>query len=414
MMRSFGRSSVSDFLGDRIVYRNLNPVDAELPGCRAIQQALGLPAGAAPRKTGLEYARVVVELLRRAQALEGRRVPLRRVLFVGDTLLNDQTAFANICQAGDWAGAAFICAQTRQPAEARISRTASGQPVYLANRWEALEAFEGFCRSQGLPVDEATAVLVDLDKTAIGARGRNDRLIDQARVEALEQVCAGLLGEDFDLSLLQAAYEQLRAADFHPLTEDNQDYLAYLCLAIAGGGEDLARLVGDFREGRLASFGAFIARMEARRQRWDARLRPVHDQVYANVRAGDPTPFKPFRHAEYRATIRRMGCLDDEAPVEAMLANEIVITQEVRLCAERWRGRGALLFGLSDKPDEASLPTPELAAQGWLPVHRQPTHGVGEGDAGVWGAGEGGAGEGGAGEGGADVTGAGSLSGPAN
>jgi hypothetical protein len=34
------------------------------------------------------------------------------------------------------------------------------------------------------------------------------------------------------------------------------------------------------------------------------------------------------------------------------------------------RQRGALLFGLSDKPDEASLPRPELAQKGYLPLHR--------------------------------------------
>jgi hypothetical protein len=242
-------------------------------------------------------------------------------------------------------------------------------------------------------------VLVDLDKTALGARGRNDHLIDQVRSEALEEICAELLGPDFDRESLQATYGQLRAAKFHPLTKDNQDYLAYICLAILGGGEDRSRLVTDFREGRLESFGAFIARMEAQRHRLDARVRPVHDQVYANVQAGDPTPFKPFRYAEYRTTVCRMGCLDDGTPVEAMLANEIVITQEVKVFAERWQSRGALLFGLSDKPDEASIPGPELAAQGWLPIHRQPTHVVGAVIDGLGGAGEGGAGEEGAGEG---------------
>ena len=44
----------------------------------------------------------------------------------------------------------------------------------------------------------------------------------------------------------------------------------------------------------------------------------------------------------------------------------------------RQRRAGALLFGLSDKPDEASLPTPELEQQGHLPLHRNVTHIVGE------------------------------------
>jgi hypothetical protein len=73
-----------------------------------------------------------------------------------------------------------------------------------------------------------------------------------------------------------------------------------------------------------------------------------------------------------------MGCLDDQASVEDLLSSEIVITQEVREAALRWQAAGALLFGLSDKPDEASIPTGDLAAQGFLPIHRVETHTVGE------------------------------------
>jgi len=32
--------------------------------------------------------------------------------------------------------------------------------------------------------------------------------------------------------------------------------------------------------------------------------------------------------------------------------------------------RGVLVFGISDKPDEASVPTPELAEKGYEPIHR--------------------------------------------
>jgi hypothetical protein len=49
----------------------------------------------------------------------------------------------------------------------------------------------------------------------------------------------------------------------------------------------------------------------------------------------------------------------------------------VRALALDWAKRGALVFGLSDKPDEASIPTPELAKQGFQPIHSTPTHIVG-------------------------------------
>jgi hypothetical protein len=72
-----------------------------------------------------------------------------------------------------------------------------------------------------------------------------------------------------------------------------------------------------------------------------------------------------------------MGHLDDGASIPDLLSHEILITQEVRQVALAWKEQGALLFGLSDKPDEASVPGPELAARGHLPIHRVETHAVG-------------------------------------
>ena len=46
------------------------------------------------------------------------------------------------------------------------------------------------------------------------------------------------------------------------------------------------------------------------------------------------------------------------------------------------KARGCLLLTMSDKPDEATLPTPELASQGYQPLHRTPTTAVGESIAG--------------------------------
>jgi hypothetical protein len=57
-------------------------------------------------------------------------------------------------------------------------------------------------------------------------------------------------------------------------------------------------------------------------------------------------------------------------------AAEIVKTQ-----AQRCRKQDALRFGLSDKPNEASLPTAALAGQDYLPIHQLKTDVVGEGGA---------------------------------
>jgi hypothetical protein len=131
------------------------------------------------------------------------------------------------------------------------------------------------------------------------------------------------------------------------------------------------------RAGRLMAFEQFIAGVNSRVEELPTDLRRIHREIHARVWQGDPTPFKGFRYNEYRTTVGRMGCLDDASPAAELLENEIVITQEVREVVLSWRERGALLFGLSDKPDEASIPTDDLAAQGYRPIHRTETHSVG-------------------------------------
>ncbi len=136
--------------------------------------------------------------------------------------------------------------------------------------------------------------------------------------------------------------------------------------------------MAQVRSGQMTSFDQFIAAVETDRLLLPPELLDIHAEIYANVQKGDPTPFKAFRRTEYRTTLQPLRLRRDDAPLEELLSEEIVITQEVRQMALAWRERGALLFGLSDKPDEAALPTPELAAQGYLPLHRLRTHAVGE------------------------------------
>jgi hypothetical protein len=354
-------------------------MDARLPSLDAIREQVGLPPGRIPRKSELDYARVMAHLLRLALTLESPGTEIERLIFVGDTRLNDGTAFDNLCQAGGWPGLAFIGSETGEPPAVENLPTPSGGELYLANRWAALADFDRYCAAQGLPVDESAAVIVDLDKTALGARGRNAHVIDGVRVQAVQDTVAGLLGGDFDLTAFSMAYNTLNQVEFHPFTGDNQDYLAYICLILGGGSYNLDALLAEVREGRLASFVQFIMQVNARRGELPSGLAGIHDQIYAAVEAGDPTPFKAFRRNEYLETVGRMGCLGDDTPLEALLAGEIVLTQEVRALALDWAQRGALLFGLSDKPDEASVPTAEQAAQGYQPIHRTETHVVGSG-----------------------------------
>jgi hypothetical protein len=376
-MRDYGRATVHEFLRDLIVYRNLVPMDERLPPLARVSTLLGLPAGLVPRKSERKYASVIVHLLREARALDAPGITIRRLAYVGDTRLNDGTAFSSICRAGGWPGLAFIGSETGEPHRVEIVREAHGS-LYVANRWAALSGFVEFCDEQGFQFDESTAVIVDLDKTALGARGRNDRVIDRARVEAVRRTVGSLLGDRFDPEAFQTAYDRLNQPQFHPLTTDNQDYLAYMCLVLGSGLLGLDSLLGDVRSGRLVSFGDFIAEVESRRSELPATLQDIHDSILNYVRMGDPTPFKAFRYSEYRTTVERMGTTGFGALPAQLLEGEIVITQEVRKLALGWREQGALLFGLSDKPDEASIPQPDLASEGYLPIHRVETHSVGE------------------------------------
>jgi hypothetical protein len=150
---------------------------------------------------------------------------------------------------------------------------------------------------------------------------------------------------------------------------------------VSAGVYDLTALLDDLKAARMADFAQFVGVCEECLKsggETSAALRPVHEEVVGNLRRGDPTPFKSFRYREYETTVARMDSLPDDVPQERRLAEEIVITREVMAAARYWRQRGALLFALSDKPDEASLPLPHQAAQGALPLHRVPMKVVGE------------------------------------
>jgi len=140
----------------------------------------------------------------------------------------------------------------------------------------------------------------------------------------------------------------------------------------------LAELTAEIRDGSLVRFTQFVDRVHGSRARLEAAgLAGVHADIRRRVCRGEPTPFLAFRRNEYRATAGRFGGPARE-PVQGLLARGIVITEEVRAAALRLRAQGALVFGLSDKPDEAAMPPPAEAAAGARPLHRLVTASVGE------------------------------------
>jgi hypothetical protein len=379
MMQLYGRSNLSEFLGNRVVYRNLIPQDERIPSLDEISNLLDLSNKYIPRKSEINYAKVIVQMLKHSRMVDLHGGKIERLIFVGDTRLNDGNAFANICQVGEWPGKAFIGSESSIEPAVEILELPGARSLYIANRWSALNDFEQFCKTSEFPIDEKTVVIIDLDKTAIGARGRNAHVIDRARVDAIQETVSSLLGKDFDKQEFVKNYQMLNQVEFHPFTTDNQDYLAYICMILGSGLYDLERLIQLIEQGVFQNFVQFITEVNEHSGQLSARLVSIHTEIHENVQLGDPTPFKPFRRNEYLKTVGRMGHLADNLPVASYLEDEIVITQEVRSITARWRKSGALLFGLSDKPDEASIPTLNLTKQGYLPIHQTITHVVGLG-----------------------------------
>jgi hypothetical protein len=368
-----GLTSLHEFMADMIVYRNLIPADTRVPPVDNLRASLGLGEDPLPRKAEPAYGRVVAEMLRRARALE-TGASIKRLLYIGDTQLNDGTAYENIRAAGGWPGWAFIGRDTPDQApEVEIEGT-----LYIANRWSALSGFLQFVEEHGFVPGEEMAVVIDVDKTAIGARGRNDRVINEARVEGVRLTVADLLGTGFDQEAFRAAYDELNQSPYYGLTADNQDYLAYICLMLGAGIFELETLVAQVKAGSMADFATFIAEVQRRRSELAASgLTAIHDAVWRRVQAGDPTPFKAFRYNEYLTTSARFGDLSGEA-AEVALRERIVVTQEVREAALALRKSGALIFGVSDKPDEASVPSEKQVRLGMRPLHHLETLAVGE------------------------------------
>lgn len=375
MLQLLGRASLSEFLGDLVVYRNLAPVDARVPDLVAVLRKLKLDDTGVPRKTEPRYAEVVAEMLRSAHRLGGGNGRLTGLVVVGDTEHNDGTAFRNLCHALGCTGAAFIGNETDATPELEDVADGSEGTLCRANRWGLLDRFNQRLAALGIEVGPSTAVVIDIDKTALGARGRNHRPIDEARSAAVLKTVMGVLGDSVDRGLVVCAYSHFNQSAFHPFTTDNQDYLAYICLLVAARWIDLGDLTDLIDSGVLTTFADLLETVDDLAPGLD----DVHRTVAAAVAAGDPTPFKDFRRAEYEETVARMNAPDSSDDLTSVLESCLTITQEVREAALDWRRRGALLLGLSDKPDEASMPTDELASRGYLPVHRTPAWVVGEG-----------------------------------
>ncbi len=376
MMKNFGRARLSDYFGDWVIYRNLEPLDKRLPGIKNAGYKIGLNGDQIPRKLDKDYAKAANWFAQEAQRVRKVNTPLQEVLFIGDTLLNDGGAYQNMREHSGWPGACFIGSEkAEKPAAVEIDEASN---IYSANRWAALSSWVAWLFESGLNIDERTVVIVDIDKTALGAKGRNDQVIDRARLQGIYRTMDAVLGSDFNRRAFEEQYNELNKSRYHFLTGDNQDYLAYICLVLNTGLVRYEEILPEIQKKNLESFEQFVRWVGYRMHSTGVgeAFRQVHEAVGNSVRMGDPTPFKRFRREEFLSTMEFMGNMPDDTPVAELLENEITLTQEICELSEWFKERGALLLCLSDKPDEASCPPPQQANR-YTPLHKGETHRVG-------------------------------------
>ncbi|HEY53715.1 MAG TPA: hypothetical protein G4N94_09690 [Caldilineae bacterium] len=366
--------TLSELTGDFVVYRNLEPYDARVPGVSAAWREMGLAGPQVVRKSDPLYPQAARWILQRFHEINAPKTQLAEFLLIGDTFANDGGAYSRLAGATGWPGAAFI----GKDALAEPVRTSWQGDIFVANRWQGLALWLEALQTRGLKLDERTVVIVDIDKTAFGARGRNHSPIDVARIRAISQTVRQALGDDADIQAFTEIYLELNRQQYHDLTGDNQDYLAYISILVGAGTASMAALRRRHAAGDLNDFAAFIAWVQPGRAAMPAGLARLHDAVLEAYQSNDPTPFKDFRRNEYRMTVENMGSLPDDAAASRRAAEEICLTREIWDACRWLQARGVTITSFSDKPDEACAPAPDLAASGYRAIHHTPTHLLGD------------------------------------
>lgn len=371
--REFGLATLSEFLDDRIVYRDLQPIDRQYQGYVQCARDFGLDPASVPRKPDGSYSKVAVWI---TEHMQERRsdTEIEELLVIGDTQGTDGVSFEEMVDFALWRGACFICIEAPEEEPALVWD--EKQQVATANRWHLLGEWLRQL-SDRFALDDRTAILIDIDKTALGACGRNSSVIDEGRFESLHRALEGQLisSGSFSFEEFRLVYDAVSRPEFFPLTGDNQDYIVYICLIVTTGIITLKE-VGSLLAQSM-SFDQLVRWISTQAEnQFSMQMRQLHEQYQMCARNGDCTPFKQFRRQEFLNTVQHMGQLPADASPQDRLQKELCITQEVRELSLYMRDRGCLLMSLSDKPNETAMPHPRWH-KGIQPVHRVFTHAVG-------------------------------------
>jgi hypothetical protein len=343
--------TIADLTDEYVVYRDLEPCDSRLPGLTVLREKLGLAPGVLPRKREQAYAQVIAAIAAAAQQQRGGAT-LDRFLVIGDTE-NDRLLAHFLGTRGPQAAYGFIALE--QLADA--AQLCVEGNITTANRWALIDDWIAELDQQ-LPDWSRTAVLIDIDKTLLGPRGRNDAPIDEARAEGALHVARDMLADALDADAFCRSYAALCQKRYHGFTLDNQDYVTYTALLFSSAVYNQAAFDEGLAAGSIADFAALL---DQTRARVPLALRSLHDEIAERVAQKNPTPFTAFRRAEFVATAARLS------------DGRLTMCNEVFSACMRLREAGALCLAASDKPAESALPTEVQRGQGLQALHHTPT-----------------------------------------
>ena len=372
--KTYPKSTLASIFGDAIVYRNLEPLDNRIPGLTEIGPHIGLKPGHIPRKAkDPAYVQVLLHFLAHLHAQKGG-LSLERLIYLGNRQSRDQATLRHFGEASDLPLLSFLCEEDLEHG----AETASRNGQLLANRWEGIMDFARLIQRRPFPLNAGTAAIVDMDKTIIAARGRNAEPLNRSRIEGVKLTVQDLLGESFDEPRFQAAYGELNLPRYHFFTEDNQDYVAYAALMVSALVYPMNDLLEELAFGQLSDFSQFLQLTGERlAQHHSKTLWSVYQEVATYYARGDPSVFKSFRSKQFESTLARIDFLPPDTDEKVLLEQEIVLTREVLDFTQLLKERDVTLLLISDRPDESLIPSAELVAQGFQPVHRLPIKVVG-------------------------------------
>lgn len=344
------RATIADLTEDVVIYRDLEACDLRLPRLATIRASLGHSDGPPPRKRDQAYAEVMQALADSAQQLRGGPT-LTAFAVLGDTD-NDRMLAAHLRIIGSRPAYGFI-GEDRPVADEAM--TWQGDTA-TATRWHLIHPWIAELEARG--IDWArTALLIDIDKTLLGPRGRSDGAIDDARAEGALVIASQLVGETLDVSAFRRYYSELCRKEWHSYTLDNQDYVVATALWATLEAIELEPMLDAILHGTAPTISEIIA---VATPRLPTSLASLQVELQARVAEGDPTPFKAFRRAELTATLDRMH------------DGRLTLCSDLFQVGEELARRGALCMAASDKPAESALPSAEQAAAGMLSLHHTP------------------------------------------